>query len=79
MTQDQLLTLLDSTIPEPEKITHVDTSAPNVVTFLWRGLDFTVNTSLEVTESCLHLETGHAILMQALLRMAHAQNNGAAA
>lgn len=73
MTKDRLLQLLHDSIPQPEKITHVDTSDPNVVTFRWRGMSFAVNTSLGVTESCLRLETGHAMLIQALLRECAAQ------
>ena len=73
MTKDQLLELLHDSIPQPERITCVDTHAKDAVKFCWRGMSFTVTTSLDVTESCLHIETGHAILMQALLRECAAQ------
>lgn len=73
MTKDQLLELLHDSIPQPERITCVDTHEKGAVNFCWRNLYFTVTTSLDVTESCLHIEAGHALLMQALLRECAAQ------
>lgn len=71
LTKHKLLNLLNTTIPQPDRITHVDeTTHADAVTFRWRGLPFKVTTSLDVTEDFgTH---GHSLLMQALLRETHA-------
>lgn len=75
LTKHKLLKLLNNAIPQPDRITHVDEhAAPNAVTFRWRGLDFKVTTSLDVTESGLQVTTGCSLLMQALLRETHANH-----
>lgn len=67
----RLLALLNTAIPQPERITHVDEHThANAVTFRWRGLAFKVTDSLEVTED--FGQHGHSLLMQALLRETYA-------
>ena len=73
LTKHKLLKLLNTAIPQPDRITHVDeTTHANAVAFRWRGLDFKVTTALEVTED--FGQHGHGLLMQALLRETHAHH-----
>lgn len=67
MNQDQLLELLNESIPEPDRVTGIDTSTPGAVSFLWRGLFFKVTADLSVTE-VFGAKTSLALLLQALLR-----------
>lgn len=75
LTKHKLLKLLNTAIPQADRIIEVDENAtPDSIAFNWRGLDFYVTTRLEVSESGLRATTCHSLLMQALLRETHANH-----
>lgn len=73
LTKHNLMELLSTAIPQPDRITDVDEHThADAVTFRWRGLPFKVTTDLDVIENFgTH---GHGLLMQALLRETHAHH-----
>lgn len=67
LTSNQIFKLAMRCIPQPESISRIE-GAQIGVSIYWRGIQFNITPSLNVTESSLEVTTCHSLLMQALLR-----------